>query len=324
MADNTQQDESTRNRQRILIIVLAVVVALLGAGLAYVIIDSSQEKEQITQEKKELNTELKDTYAEIDAIQKELREANLDAENKEKRIQELVDKISTLEGRLNKAIASQRYKDKQIAKLKEKIEELKLMRERFESRLAKLNEKNEELTQSNTQLNEQVDTLSERTSELEAETEEKQKKLDEAAANLQAGDFNYTSFDKRGNKEESGIKIERDGIKGGKLRLCFHIMKNPVAEIGRKDIYVVMKDSRGKVLSNNEEQAGPTFESGGKEMTYTAQTKVNYDRKRKEVCVDYSLPKGEKFDKGKHIVEVYTSERKLGEDWVLVVDKGLF
>lgn len=123
---------------------------------------------------------------------------------------------------------------------------------------------------------------------------------------------------KASNIVAEGIKVKSSGREvtvtrarqSEKIKVCFTLLENRVAEAGTKDVLVRIVGPEGSTLYLEEAGSGK-FMSDGKETLYTASGKVDYQNQDTNACVYFT--KGSDYTKGDYQVEVYADGYLIGK-----------
>lgn len=84
-----------------------------------------------------------------------------------------------------------------------------------------------------------------------------------------------------------------------KVRACFTVPQNRLAESGDRELYVQVIDPNGNTLG-----ASKTITFDGKTITYSTISKFFYEKTALDICETVG-PRGDKFEEGKYEVDVY-------------------
>ncbi len=291
------------NKQRILLIVLAVVAVLSIGTAAYFIMHSKELTEQnktLEDEKVELETEIQELDTKIKSLEEELSNKNVELEEKDQKLEELTKKLTYTRARINKLIKQGKLSQKQIEQYKFKMEQMQYYIEKYKKQIAELKRENEILKEQNTQLSEEVKQKDSIAYELEQQNTLYETKLKSAAV-LKAVEFEFISINKR-NKEKKEIPVH--ARRTATLKVCFKILDNPVAEAGKRDVVLVLKDPSGNVYKNLAGGSG-YFTYNNSDIPYSAKRTISYDKTAKKVCINYSFPEEAKIRKGRNKAEIY-------------------
>ncbi|CAN0248613.1 unnamed protein product [Chrysoparadoxa australica] len=93
------------------------------------------------------------------------------------------------------------------------------------------------------------------------------------------------------------------------LKIAFNVTENKVAPIEGKTLLIRVVAPDGNVLFDITRGSG-TFMFNGREMFYTIEQEILYDKKSQKVTLYYD--KGSEFALGNHQVEVYTDDYLMG------------
>ena len=88
-----------------------------------------------------------------------------------------------------------------------------------------------------------------------------------------------------------------------KVKICFTLAENKIAEQGTRTLYVQVLDSKNNVLGKNYE-----IELDGKTLNYSFGTEFNYTNKTLDICDYLHAPKGG-FTAGNYFVNVFRGSK---------------
>ncbi|GAB3714570.1 hypothetical protein GCM10027592_54470 [Spirosoma flavus] len=184
-------------------------------------------------------------------------------------------------------------KDQEIARLKEEN--------------GVLASQNEALTQENSGLKAEKQSLSDSVAAVASRNEELAEKVTIAAA-LRAENIVVNALNARGKETDGGTyKAKRID----KLRISVRLAPNGLAKQEEKQMYLRILDPNGAVIADMATGSGE-FTYGGQGMIYTATQRFNFDNSRQQV--DFIFGRGgQRFNEGKHVVEIYCEGFRIGE-----------
>jgi hypothetical protein len=286
-----------------------LITALLGTW-GYIIYDKSKTKEITTQLQSQLSTSdssknaLQNDYN--SALQRldELTSMNssLDSlvKSKNSEVENLKSRISGLLKKQNRSTAENAQLKTMIKDLNDKItgyvQEIEVLRG---ENLQLKTEKQELITQKETLIQEKEQTIQEKKAVEE--------KLD-VASTLNASNINIVTIDER----RSGKEVEKERAKRvDKIRVTFDVF-NRVGDEGTKDVYVVITDPTGTVVSNEALGSGRFTTRDEGEKIFTKKSSVNFSA-GKSVPVTIEWKPGTKFVGGAYKVSIYNNGFKIGE-----------
>jgi hypothetical protein len=145
-----------------------------------------------------------------------------------------------------------------------------------------------------------------------------EEKLD-VASTLNASNINLVAIDER----KSGKEVEKDVAKRiDKIRLSFNVY-NRVGDEGTKDVFVVVIDPNGNIVSNEALGSGMFVTREEGEKTFTQKSNVNFAAGQ-TVPVTVEWKPGTKFMEGNYKVAIYNNGFKIGETNKSLKKGGLF
>lgn len=278
------------------IIIIAILALLLGgAGFMYF-----QKDTELKNTKIELNTQIDDLTSNLEQQKSEL---DLQIANNEVLNEDLIAQRDELEATLDELRSSQ----VSIANLK-----------KFEGRYYKLKGdikdllvENEMLQTVNKTLTVEKDSIS---GELNLERVLKDSLANRVVENekviLKASEVAVLGLKGLGIKERSsGKQILTDkASRANKVKICFSLAPNTIAEKGAKDLYIQVISPQNNVLGEN---AQITFDD--KLLNYSFKTGFNYDNKALDICEYLSEPK-DGFVKGTYHVNVFRGAERVAKN----------
>lgn len=297
-----------------------LIAALLGTW-GYILWDKSKTKEMTMQLQAQLSTSDSSKSAiqtEYNAALQRLDEltsmnASMDSLVKRNNgdIAKMKSRIQTLLNKQNKTAAD-------LAEAKRLISELNETISGYVVEVETLRGENLQLRTEKQELTTQKEALQVQYNQTSADKKVVEDKLD-VASTLNASSINIVTIDERRNGKEK----EKDVAKRvDKIRLSFNVF-NRVGEEGAKDVYVVITDPTGQVISNEGLGSGrfTTREDG--ERVFTKMTTLTFSA-NKTVPVSIEWKPGAKFVEGAYKVEIYNNGFKIGEGSKTLRKGGLF
>lgn len=94
--------------------------------------------------------------------------------------------------------------------------------------------------------------------------------------------------------------------KTDRLKVCFTVADNVIAQAGDREFYIEVLDPQGNVLGESFSKSNDS----GASITYSKGTNFYYENKNLDICDFISKPSSE-FQKGMHMVNVYDNQLKL-------------
>lgn len=292
------QPQEIPNNRKIITVILAVALLVVVAGLIYKFMENVrlEAENQATQE------QLDQAYDQLDSMSNEL-------DNRILRIAQLGGEIDTLlqikQQLEEEKKAFRRKAYKQINQLQDKVDgyqELLLAQDKEIERLKVLNDslmvENTDLKLEKNELAANIRNLSESKTELEEKVA--------MASRLKVEGMKIVAVSSKGKERVSTFKNRHVD----QLKVQFDIAENRVAPIEGKQILLKITDPKGQVIFDVASGSG-TFLFEGREMFYTAKKDILFDRNSQSLTFLYQ--KGSDYGLGKHQIEVYTDDYKMGE-----------
>lgn len=306
-AEETPEKE---NKGRGLIILLFILVALFAAlsGYLYVQLNSIKKEsealkaqtEQAGKDIDEYRAQLQELTAKYDSLMQahEGLKAELGAER---------DKVVALMRDYERLKANGGTPDSPAGKgFKARLEELQQAYDENEAIIADLKAKNQELTNENFKAVKQMEELNAQNSKLTQENSKLSKTVD-IAKRLKTYEVYADAVRVSGTKEKPVTKAS----KADRLRVCFTVLDNQIADKQEKAIYAVIKDPNKKTFTTGDRSKITLL--NGDEIPYSVKKDIFYDNKVMQLCLNWEVMKEEKLQPGKYTVQIYSDGVQIGE-----------
>jgi Tfp pilus assembly protein PilO len=272
----------------VLVIILSVAVIFLG----YMYFTKTSKLGQTTDEKailedvkSDLEKQLRDMIVEYDSLKTNNDSVN-GMLNKEQ------DKIKNL-------LRMQAGDAVKIRKYQGELETLRKVMRSYIVQIDSLNTRNRELTSENIQFKEQITTFETQTVELTKEKEVLSTQV-QLAKVLSAKNIAVTSQNKSDRENNKVNKV-------AKVKVCFTVRENAVAEAGSKDIYIrIIRPDEVVLPSGN----GETFLFNGEQVIFSAKRQLEYENKDIDMCIFWD--KNADLIAGNYTVILYAENYEIG------------
>lgn len=284
-------DQKSNNALKILTGVLAVALVALGIYTIKFYNEEKENKELLQQEKAVIEGELNDLIVKYDEAIAENEGLDRDLVAARERIVVLRDSVQDMEANLSV-----------IARYRREVSNLKAEKEQLFRVVDSLSNQNQRLI---TEIDSTNNVLLERTrisDSLQTQTRSMGAKIDKAAQ-LKVSNLRGEGVIER----NSGRLVENDRTRRvDKVRTCFSLTPNALAEAGDKDLYV-------QVYNPNNELVGDQIavQHDGGVMVYSASTQVFYENEELDVCI-LANTASEKLISGNYKVMVYEGTNLIG------------
>lgn len=244
--------------------------------------------------------------------------ANLDSVSAE--LDQKIDTIALLQGDVNslyilkneieaerqRLARSNQVAWQQIEAIRAKVDFYKKLLLKKDAEIKKLKSVNSYLLTENTDLKVEKEGLKDSLSTFRQKTNLLGDKV-KIASRLFARNIQIETANTRG-KKTIGTRFKTRRVK--KLYIHFNIVKNDVASLGGKDIYLRIIDPKRSVILDNTSNNN-TFKLGAENLFFTLTQKILFDNSEQRVSFEFD--KKTSYEKGVYQVELYTPEGKMGE-----------
>lgn len=277
--------------------------------------DRNSMEEGLEAEKTELQGELEETLAELEALQDEnveldstLLAYNSEIENQKAEIQRILKK-----GNVSKA---------ELAEAQAMIASLRGSVDNYRIQIDQLAAANRHLTNENTGLK---TNLEDKDKEIEALALEREVLTTKSSVlaeekDLLSQQINRASILQATNMVSKAVRYKRKNKeadtdsykKAEKIKICFDILPNPVAERGNKDILLRIVSPKGDVLAVQSLGSG-IFNGvdGSQPMQYTSKATIDFQNQKENYCMYWE--QNSPFLPGSYSTELYHDGFKIDE-----------
>ncbi|MBN2486420.1 MAG: hypothetical protein JXB34_10645 [Bacteroidales bacterium] len=270
------------------VVTLSVIAAILGIFLIKELKQSNtfyEEKIYVEEQKSMLETELNGLIVEYDSLKTENDSINKMLEGEQAKIKKL--------------LGIQASNTQKIKLYEKELETLRKVMRSYIVQIDSLNTRNRILTEENIQVRGDL-----RKKELDyqklSEVKEELVSKVAIAQKLSAKDVVAVGLNDRSKEKDRISKIE-------KIRVCFTVRENNVAEAGKKMIYLRIIRPDNIVLSSPE--AGIVV-SQGQELVYSAKRELEYDNLDIPMCIYWD--KTETLIAGTYTFSLYCEGHEIG------------
>jgi TolA-binding protein len=303
-------------------LIYGVLIAALLGTWGYIIYDKSKTKEVIQQ--KDVQYSALDSSKNM--IQKEYEDAllRLDAmTGTNSKLDSLVksrDKeIGDMKGRIQSLVRKQNASAADLTEARELIKQLNGKIDDYVKEIERLTGENKQLTADKEQLTTQKAELQTNLATTDAAKKAAEEKVD-IGSTLHASNFKIQAINEKGGGKEKATTTAK---RADKFRISFDLDENMISPSGTKDLYVIVIDPAGKVISEQGLNSGSFTTRKDGEKQFTNKVSVEYAQgERKNVSFD--LKQTDKYQPGNYKVEVYNNGFKIGENTVSLKKGGLF
>ncbi len=283
--------EGTTSKNIGLKIALGILVALFIGTAFYtskLIKEKNENEAMLISEKKQVMTDLSNMAKQYDIAIGENEIANQDLVAAKERIQGLMDSLKISQNSVN---SLWRYKKKFLA-LQEEMDVLLAENDR-------LKVENELLATSLDSTQVQLAERTMFTDSLLVQNTELANVVEDASALQTVGLKGFGVIERNSGKQ---IPTER-ARRSDKIKVCFTVAKNPLAEAGDNELYVQVIDPQNNVLGSNDQ-----IQFEDKVLNYSLISRFNYENRNLNICEFIAPNDDEKFEKGRYTVNVFNAK----------------
>jgi Tfp pilus assembly protein PilN len=287
--NNNTINQETKKSSPTGMIIASVILGLALIFLIYLYFDKKNKMAEmelvLTQEKDSLANELRHMVVAYDTLK-----TNNDTLN------------AGLQKQKNKIVQLLSLNASNVQLIKKYKNEISTMRDIMKSYIVQidsLNTRNKLLVSENTEIKQQINQVRNTNTELSKVKEELNSKV-EVASIIQAKDIVAVSLNKK-RKETTRINLL------DKLRICFTLRENPLAQAGQKDVYMRVIRPDSLVVTSSPDNL---FEYKDNKIIYSATRQVDYMNQDIEVCI--FLDNNGDFVIGNYSVELYLENNIIG------------
>ena len=276
-------------RLKTIVIVLATIAVVLVGVLAWMWSERTGVIDDLTVEKERLTSEMIQLQSDYEGLSSNNDSLNVQLTVEREKVAQLIDRVKRTEATNS-------------AKLREYEKELGTLRSIMRSYIVQI----DSLNTLNISLRKEATQARSEAKESRAKFEELQTTTDQYAKQVQIGSV----VKGRGvviTAINSSNKDTDRSSRTAKLRTCLSLVENTIAAKGPRRVFIRITGPDGILLTSGYEQI---FTFNGEQMIYSASREVDYQGEEIEICIFYQG--NPPYLKGLYSVDVYTEEAKLG------------
>jgi DNA repair exonuclease SbcCD ATPase subunit len=305
----TAETEQKEKKGGVLIIVLFILVALLAGLSGYLFFELNElksesanwrnEKIKNQQNLDEFASQLQELTTRYDSLMRAHEGMKEELEAERNKVVVLMADYQALKREGGDPLAGSNG-----SSLRARLEDLQQRYDEAESIIAKLRAENQELSNENFRNAKKLEETSAQNDKLTQENSKLNKTV-EIAKRLKTYDIYADAVRVSGTKEKATTKAS----KADRIRVCFTILDNQLADKQEKYLYVVIKDPDGKTFTEGDSKI--TLMNGN-EIAFSVKKDIFYDNKVMQLCMPYQVKQTEKLTAGEYKVEVYSDGVLIG------------
>ena len=268
-----------------LVITLSVIAILLGIKLFIDTRSHNESMQYIESEKQKLETELNGLIVEYDSLK-----TNNDS---------IAGQLTAEQDKIRQLLRTQASSTTKIKMYERELETLRKVMRSYIVQIDSLNTRNQELSAENVMVRQELTKVSTDLEEVSRQREVLSSTV-KIAQKLNAKNVVIEGLNKNSKETPKIKKLE-------KIRVCFTVLENSVAEPGNKTIYLQIIRPDDVVLSSPE--AG-TFMYEGESRVYSAKRDLEYDNADIDMCIYWDVT--EELIPGAYFVSIYAEGYEIG------------
>jgi hypothetical protein len=298
---NSTAEKKGSNGKKILVIIIVLLLLGINGVLVWMLMNKQQIivqkdivikhetslKDSLTIEKNELSKSFEEMKGQNASLNEKLTEKDKEIEEQKEKIQKLINSGDAV----------------QLAQARNEIKKFKLLLTTYSNQKDSLMLITAGLRKEKQTLTENLDQEKVKSDKLVTENTKLADKVTEGSIlrtdNVKAMAVKFKS---------SGKEIETNKAKAAqKIKTCFTLLENHVAEKGKTDVFIRVLGPSGNAFSSSAE----TFKYNGQETLFSLKQEVTYENKKQEVCTYWQNAIA--FEKGKYAVEIYNAGAQVGK-----------
>lgn len=291
--DYSQADKREQNSRKALIFIIISILIFFNGLLLWQFFDKKSHLEEVSKTLESTTAERDALSAELQRVKAEFEKVNQENSSLQSLLLSKDEEIKSKMAQIRRMIES--GDAAQLKTAREELERLKSMNQVYVQDLDSLKSYNNTLASQNETLSTSLNQERDRINSLTQENSLLSNKV--AVASV----LKTTAFKATGIKyKSSGREIETMKASSvQKIKTCFTVLENTVANSGNKDIYMRVMSPDGVVMTASSE----TFMVNGQASLYTTKESFEYDNKEMNLCVYWE--KGSAYAAGKYNIEIY-------------------
>jgi len=312
---------------------VAILALLLLSGILFYNNQSLKNENaaivgQLEDEKQALEADFQRTLQELEAYK-------MEAEEMDSTLADMMGDMEAQKAKIEKLLRKDRNSRSELSEAKNLLASLRSNADNYKRELDALRYENQRLGYENQTLKGTLATKADSIKRLsadrttlanqKADLEEKTSELSTQASNLSeqndllSSKVNRAEIMQLTNITTNGVRFKRNGKevevkkakRAEKLRVCFDMLKNPIAPAGMKDILVQIVDPEGVPLWIESMGSGLfTHAESGEERKYTTKAEIPYKGQDGSYCMYWE--QNSAFVPGNYLAELYQDGHLIG------------
>jgi len=306
-----EQPEEKENKKGGLLIILIVITALLAVLSGYLFYQVGKlekeaealktQKVEAEKDTDEYRAQLQMLTAKYDSLMQAHEGLRAELEVERQKVVTLMADYEALKksgGSLNSPGG---------VSMRQRLEELQQTYDESEAVILELKAKNQELTNENFRSKKQLEETADQNSKLTSENSKLNKTV-EIAKRLKTYEVyaDAVRVSGGGTKEKQTDKAK----KADRIRVCFTVLDNQLADKQEKLLYAVIKGPDKKVFVEGDKSKITLL--NGEEIPYSVKKEIFYDNKVMQLCLNWEVKQTDALLAGQYQVEIYCDGVQIG------------
>ncbi len=303
MENKPQPTDNQKGNSKIPVIVL-LLLFLLAAGFAGLLFSEKADLETQLQNCEATSSQIQDEKA---LVISELEEMKSQYDTLYTQNEGLSEELLAEREKIEQLIQEAKNKNWTIAKLKKETQTLRTIMQGYVQTIDSLNTLNQTLVVEKEEISKELGQEKSKTSELTKEKEQLSS-IVKIGQRLEAQDVTVIAQRvKSNNVHRETSRASRTN----KLKVCFTIDKNEIADAGNKTVYVRIIAPDATVLPADDDTNGKFEFSGGTSAYYSLKRDIKYSNVELDKCFYYEVLAP--LPIGKYICEIYCDGADIGK-----------
>lgn len=314
--DNLPQEEQEKEERKgsPIILILIILIGILGGISGYLFIQLNKQKEinaKLLVEADKVKQDIDDYRLQLELLTAKYDSLIIVHEGLRAELEEERAKVIRLMVEYDALKSSGSVPGTGFGNpnLRARLEELQQRYDDSEAIIKELRAKNQELTAENFKNSRKVEELTVENVKL-AEDNTKLNKIADVAKRLKTYEIyaDAVRLTNGGKRERTTDRVKR----ADRMRVCFTVLENIIADKGEKSIYLVIKTPGGNTLTEGDRSRITLL--NGEEIAYSVKKDIFYDNKHMQLCMNWDIKDKDQLDAGTYKVELYAEGVLIGKE----------
>jgi predicted nuclease with TOPRIM domain len=297
-----KEETKKSNVNKILVLVIALLTVACGI-LIWQFIELSKavkvevaEKQEVTEEKDALSIDLENLRNEFDNLQSDNTTLQSEIDQQKEKIEQLIKDVEKHKGNTQLMV-----------KYKKETETLRKIMKGYVVTIDSLNTANKKLQNENLQVKSELSAQNVKYNELNKEKSTLAQRVENASILSVLNIYATGIQTKSGGKEVETNRAKR----ADKIKVCFTLGENRIAQRGAREVFVRILSPEGKVLAEGADDSH-MFSFDGIKGLFSAKRTVEYQNEPITGCAVFSVKDGESLPEGRYVADIYCEKTKIG------------